>query len=237
MSSQPASRPGAKVVVATTVALAFISFWRAASIVLSDLASSAFLRRRHRRTGGRTQRGLVCSGRHAVQFRRAFRVSRKLLDVRARRRLRRGARLHGPLRRARFRLVAAVRLHPHRPYQRGQRRPVSRRADERNRGMLHSKYAAFAQLVFGRLRRSGHHLLLVGKHQGHARIERQSAAHHADHHRDGGDLPDLVPAHSDPARPRADPAAAARLATSTSAPPRSAGSRARSGRRSPSSPS
>src|ERR1700679_3149260 len=32
----------AKVVVATTVALAFISFWRAASIVLSDLASSAF---------------------------------------------------------------------------------------------------------------------------------------------------------------------------------------------------
>jgi amino acid transporter/nucleotide-binding universal stress UspA family protein len=35
-------RTGAKVVVATTVALAFISFWRAASIVLSDLASSAF---------------------------------------------------------------------------------------------------------------------------------------------------------------------------------------------------
>jgi amino acid transporter len=32
----------AKVVVATTVALTFISFWRAAAIVLSDLASSAF---------------------------------------------------------------------------------------------------------------------------------------------------------------------------------------------------
>jgi amino acid transporter len=31
-----------KIVVATTVALAFISFWRGASIVLSDLASSAF---------------------------------------------------------------------------------------------------------------------------------------------------------------------------------------------------
>src|SRR5947207_14236391 len=31
-----------KVVVATTVALSFISFWRGASIVLSDLASSAF---------------------------------------------------------------------------------------------------------------------------------------------------------------------------------------------------
>jgi amino acid transporter len=40
-----ASRPAtttAKVVVATTVALSFISFWRGASIVLADLASSAF---------------------------------------------------------------------------------------------------------------------------------------------------------------------------------------------------
>ena len=37
------SRPTAtKVVVATTVALSFISFWRAAAVVLSDLASSAF---------------------------------------------------------------------------------------------------------------------------------------------------------------------------------------------------
>ncbi len=31
-----------KVVVATTVMLSFISFWRAAAIVLCDLASSAF---------------------------------------------------------------------------------------------------------------------------------------------------------------------------------------------------
>src|SRR5947208_5428505 len=38
------SRPNdtTKVVVATTVALSFISFWRAAAVVLSDLASSAF---------------------------------------------------------------------------------------------------------------------------------------------------------------------------------------------------
>lgn len=37
-------RPGSstKVVVATTVALSFISFWRGASIVLSDLASTMF---------------------------------------------------------------------------------------------------------------------------------------------------------------------------------------------------
>jgi len=42
MSHQPERSSTAKVVVATTVALSFISFWRAAAIVLSDLASSAF---------------------------------------------------------------------------------------------------------------------------------------------------------------------------------------------------
>src|SRR6266481_1925613 len=44
MSSEviKSSSTTAKVVVATTVALSFISFWRGASIVLADLASSAF---------------------------------------------------------------------------------------------------------------------------------------------------------------------------------------------------
>src|SRR5512133_3611373 len=44
VTSPSGNRPptAAKVVVATTVALSFISFWRAAAIVLSDLASSAF---------------------------------------------------------------------------------------------------------------------------------------------------------------------------------------------------
>src|SRR5476649_426092 len=42
MSLETGRTSTAKVVVATTVALAFISFWRAAAIVLSDLASSAF---------------------------------------------------------------------------------------------------------------------------------------------------------------------------------------------------
>lgn len=42
MPSEFERQTGAKVVVATTVALSFISFWRAAAIVLSDLASSAF---------------------------------------------------------------------------------------------------------------------------------------------------------------------------------------------------
>src|ERR1700746_3625857 len=42
MPSEAERSSTAKVVVATTVALSFISFWRAAAVVLSDLASSAF---------------------------------------------------------------------------------------------------------------------------------------------------------------------------------------------------
>src|ERR1035441_8142769 len=42
MSSETRPKSPTKVVVATTVALSFISFWRAAAVVLSDLASSAF---------------------------------------------------------------------------------------------------------------------------------------------------------------------------------------------------
>src|SRR5436190_18914299 len=41
-SVQQGSSNATRVVVATTVALSFISFWRGAAIVLSDLASSAF---------------------------------------------------------------------------------------------------------------------------------------------------------------------------------------------------
>src|ERR1700758_1143187 len=41
-SVESSRRPIAKVFVATTVMLTFISFWRAAAIVLADLASSAY---------------------------------------------------------------------------------------------------------------------------------------------------------------------------------------------------
>ena len=42
MEKESSSSPGMKVVVATTVALSFISYWRGAAIVLSDMASSMF---------------------------------------------------------------------------------------------------------------------------------------------------------------------------------------------------
>src|SRR6202166_5372292 len=41
-TSVEGSKPVIKVFVATTVLLSFISFWRAAAIVLSDLGSSAY---------------------------------------------------------------------------------------------------------------------------------------------------------------------------------------------------
>ncbi|MBV9939120.1 MAG: hypothetical protein JO150_11500, partial [Acidobacteriaceae bacterium] len=40
--TSPSGSQTLKVVVATTVALSFISYWRGAAIVLSDLASSMF---------------------------------------------------------------------------------------------------------------------------------------------------------------------------------------------------
>src|SRR6476469_6825100 len=42
MAQQEIKRPPVNVFIATTVMLSFISFWRAAAIVLSDLASSAY---------------------------------------------------------------------------------------------------------------------------------------------------------------------------------------------------
>ncbi len=42
MATSAGSKPAVRVFVATTVMLTFISFWRAAAIVLSDLASSAY---------------------------------------------------------------------------------------------------------------------------------------------------------------------------------------------------
>ena len=54
-----------KVVVATTVALSFISYWRGAAIVLSDLASSMFYAGGIAETSNREVGSLVCAWRDA----------------------------------------------------------------------------------------------------------------------------------------------------------------------------
>ncbi len=91
------------------------------------------LRGRHRRNGHRQVRALVHPRHHAVLLRGARRVHRELQHVRARRRLPRGARGHGRDAGQVLGFGADVRLRADRADQRRQRRPVSGRADQRDR--------------------------------------------------------------------------------------------------------
>ena len=76
-----------RVIVATTALLTFISFWRAAAIVLNDLASSAYYAGGEAEGLHRQDRSLVHPGDHAFLVRRARGVRRKLQHVRPRRRV------------------------------------------------------------------------------------------------------------------------------------------------------
>ena len=124
-------RPVAKVLVATTAMLAFISFWRAAAIVLNDLASSAYY------AGGEAEQFIgktapwFILGIMLFSYAVRSRVRRELQHVRPRRRLPRG---EGSARRdARkiLRFGADVRLRPHRPDQRRFRGAISGRRLQR----------------------------------------------------------------------------------------------------------
>ena len=183
-----------KVVVATTVALTFITFWQAAAIVLNDLASTMYLHRRHHRAGHRQVRALDGAGRDALQLRRPLRVHGKLRHVRARRRVRRGAR------------TASDPPSPSFPSPRwwsttSSPAPSARSAPGQYLGRLlndiaetlASDLAHRPELLRRVLQRRRHRLLLVQQHQRRSRIQPQSPAHHADHHGDGGDPADLVP--------------------------------------------
>ena len=132
MTIRATARPTVKVVVATTVMLSFISFWRAAAIVLSDLASTAYYVGGIAEGGHRQIRALVHPGDHAVLVRGARHLHRKLLDVRARRRVQGGARGHGRHAGQVLGLRPDVRLRADRPHQRRQRRPVPGRPDQRD---------------------------------------------------------------------------------------------------------
>ena len=206
----PSDRPSAmpKVVVATTVALSFISFWRGAAIVLADLASSMFY------AGGIAEQAIgraapwFILGGDAVQLRGALRVHGELQHVRARRRVRRRARQHGPVHGAPVGFGAGVRLHPHWSHQLGDRRPIHGAPAERDQRDDAPELPDQSELLRRVLRRGGDRLLLVAEHQGNSRIEQQGAAHSADHDGNGGGAPHLVPHHTSAPWPRADSAGA-----------------------------
>ena len=113
-----AVRPAATVLVATTAMLAFISYWRAAAVVLNDLGSSAFYAGAiAEHFMGKTAPWFILA---IMLF--AFAVQRALLrelrHVRARRRLSSSEGGHGRDAGQVFRVGVDVRLHPHRPDQR-----------------------------------------------------------------------------------------------------------------------
>ena len=84
--NSPLSSDRVRIVVATSVMLTFISYWRAAAIILNDLGSSAFY------AGGIAEQAsesapLVHHRRNAVLVCGPGGLCRKLLDVRSGRRL------------------------------------------------------------------------------------------------------------------------------------------------------
>ncbi len=90
VSSPPrpiANSPVARVLVASSAMLAFISFWRVAAIVLNDMGSLAFYAGAiSEHFIGKTA-PVVCAGNHVACRHRCRTLYRELWDVRARRRV------------------------------------------------------------------------------------------------------------------------------------------------------
>ena len=193
-AGQPAQT--ARIVVATTVALSFISFWRGAAIVLSDLASTMFYVGGISEQADRQVRAVVRPGRDVLQLCRPLHLSGELQHVRARGRLCGGARQHGALHGEAVGLRSRSGLRSYGTDQLGERRPVSGTPLERTGRVDAAGRPDSSERIRRLVWRGGDPLLLEVERQGHPRIQLQGAAHHAGDHRDGGDAPDLVPAHS-----------------------------------------
>ena len=163
-TNAPSGSNRVRIVVATSVMLTFISYWRAAAVILNDLGSSAFY------AGGIAEQAV---GKSAPWF-----VLAVMLFAFA-------ARGHA-CQTQRFR--ADVRLHTHRSGLRRFSRTIHRRPDQRNhhhrrrarvdpRGRsspLPWHSAGRSQHHVGDFCRRRHGLFLVGEHQGHRGIERES---------------------------------------------------------------
>ncbi len=202
MPSGPARSPGAKVVVATTVALSFISFWRAAAIVLSDLASSAFY------AGGIAEHAIGRSAPWFILGVMLFSFAVRSVYMESSSMFVRGG-VYVVVRDSMGPFVARLSVSSL-IFDYILTGPISVVSAGQYLGHLSTKSptsttctgtfppnlfaAGFGIIVTV--------LLLVEQHQGHSRIQRQGAAHHADHHRDGGRVPDLVPHHAAAARTR-----------------------------------
>ncbi len=201
VSSSHDRQAPAKIIVATTVALSFISFWRAAAIVLSDLASSAFY------AGGIAEQAIGKSAPWFILGVMLFSFAVRSVYMESSSMFVRGG-VYVVVRDAMGPFVARLSVSslifdyiltgPISVVSAGQY--LGRLLNEISE-LVHNDFRHLAQRISPLVRHCGHHLFLVEQHQGHSRIERQGAAHHADHHRDGGGVSDLVPDHASDARP------------------------------------
>ena len=199
-SFMQSARPVAKVLVATTAMLAFISYWRAAAIVLNDLASSAYY------AGGEAEQFI---GKTAPWFILAtmllsYAVSQVYVEscsMFVRGGVYRVVKeaMGGTL--AKFSVSALM-------FDYVLTGPISGvSAGQYLAGLLNELLAyAHINLVLnggrhgGSLRDPGDGLFLVAKHQGHYGIEREGAVDHAAHDRDGGRADRMVRLHAAGAR-------------------------------------
>ena len=232
MSSGTRQNSTAKVVVATTVALSFISFWRAAAIVLSDLASSAFY------AGGIAEHAIGKSAPWFILAVMLFSFAVRSVYLESCSMFVRGG-VYVVVRDAMGHFMARLSVSAL-IFDYILTGPISVVSAGQYLGHLLNEFAETSHItprVSPNLFAAGFGVLVTvyfwrSNIQRHSRIQRQGAAHHADHHRHGGGLPDLVPDHAAAAaetrsfRPRRF------RRTYSSARKRSAGSTAPSGRRS-----
>ena len=186
-------RPAVRVFVATTVLLSFISFWRAAAIVLSDLGSSAYY------VGGDAEKVIGKSAPWFILAVMLFANCVRALYVESTSMFVRGG-VYRVVRRAmgstlaKFSVSALlfdyVLTGPLSSVVAGQ---YLAGFIQDTAVYLHRPFHNFhGRRLCRRLRHLGHDLFLAQKHPGHARVLDQSGADHDDHHRDGGDSDPVV---------------------------------------------
>ena len=185
-----------RVLVATTAMLTFISFWRAAAIVLNDMGSSAFYAGAiAEHFVGKTAPWFILAIMLLSYAVRSVYIESCSMFVRGGvYRVVKEA-MGGTL--AKFSVSALM-------FDYILTGPISGvSAGLYLVGLLnellqyfHAQFQSSRERYRGRLRRPGDALFLVGEHQGHPRIQRKGPAHHVRDHRDGGHDARLVRLHA-----------------------------------------
>ena len=189
-------RPAIKVFVATSVMLTFISFWRAAAIVLSDLASSAYY------VGGDAEKVIGKSAPWFVLAVMLFSYAVRAIYIESSAMFVRGG-VYRVVKQAMGGTLAKLSVSAL-LFDYILTGPISSvAAGQYVAGFLTDTFHHLGYNIHvpdnqlrRRLRHRGDALLLVAEHQGHSRVQRTRAADHEDHHRDGGDADRLVPDHA-----------------------------------------